>query len=38
MTALDPTGNVGAVCALIVNVLILAAIIWTRVLGPAVSR
>jgi hypothetical protein len=33
MTALDPTGNVGAVCALIVVVLIVAAIIWTRVFG-----
>ena len=33
MTALDPTGNVGAVCTLIVIVLIVAAIIWTRFFG-----
>jgi hypothetical protein len=29
----DPTGNVGAVCALIVIVLLVAAAIWTRLFG-----
>ena len=33
MATLGPTGNVGAVCALIVSALIVAAIIWTRFFG-----